>query len=545
MSTNRIKRRDFLKTSAAVAGTMAVGLPSPSWSAGKPVEAPKLLTATAQFDPVRPEAARLISQAAKQVGFGVEATPQDYNLGIQKVIKEHDYDMFLVLLTGQSVRIDPDVFIHKVHHSSNYRAGGFNWTGYKNAEVDELAAAQQVEMDPAKRQELVHKAQAIIAGDQPENALVYPAMTNAYRSDRIGTLTPQMGEGIGSLWTDVSMTVLKGDGYVRTGATVALKNLNPIAANDANEFKELRMIYDSLFQVDPGGKAVPWAAESHKLVDDTTIEVTIRDGMKWHDGKPVTAEDVKFSFDYQKKWKAPFFVSSLGKVDSVEVIGKRSVRVKLADRFAPLFANLFSALMLIPEHIWKDIPEKVDVDDPLNYPNLKPVGSGPFKFDYWDRGKELKVSANTDHHMAPKCAGVIRIVYGSHDAMAAAIEKGECDRTRYILKPNLMEALDKVDGCVGKGYPAHGFYCLSYNMTKPPFDNAAIRQAMQYIIPRELIRDVVLGGHAENGGSVIAPVNAFWHNPEVKAPGQDIDKAKKILADAGFTWVGGKLHYPG
>ena len=90
MSTNRIKRRDFLKTSAAVAGTMAVGLPSPSWSAGKPVEAPKLLTATAQFDPVRPEAARLISQAAKQVGFGVEATPQDYNLGIQKVIKEHD-----------------------------------------------------------------------------------------------------------------------------------------------------------------------------------------------------------------------------------------------------------------------------------------------------------------------------------------------------------------------------------------------------------------------------------------------------------------------
>ncbi len=544
MSISRIRRRQFLKASAAVAGTMAVGLPSKGWAAGKPVETPKLLTATAQFDPVRPETARLISQAAKQVGFDIEATPEDYNLGIQKVIKEHDYDMFLVLLTGQSVRIDPDVFIYKVHDSSNYRAGGFNWTGYKNPKVDELAAAQQVEMDPVKRQEIVRRAQVLIDADQPENVLVYPDMTNAYRSDRITDLTPQMGEGIGSLWTDVSMKVVQGDGYVRTGATVALKNLSPIAVNDANEFKELRMIYDSLFQVDPNGKAVPWAAESYKQIDNLTIDVTIRSGMKWHDGEPVTAEDVKFSFDYQKKWKAPFFVSSLAKVASVDVTGPLSVRFKLSEPYAPLFANLFSALMLIPQHIWKDIPEKVDVDDPLNYPNLKPVGSGPFKFDYWDRGKEMKVTAVPDHPFAPHCAGIIRIVYGSHDAMAAAIEKGECDRTRYILKPDLMEAVNKVKGCVGKGYPAHGFYDLSYNLMKPPFNNAAIRQAMQYIIPRDLIRDVVLSGFAQSGGSVIAPVNAFWHNPDVKAPSQDLDKAKKILADAGFTWEAGKLHYP-
>lgn len=544
MNQSEFGRRDFLRSGAVIGGAAALGLPRAGYAAGAPVEAPNLLTATAQFDPVRPEAARLISQAAKSIGFAVEATPQDYNQGIQKVIKEHDYDLFLVLLTGQSVRIDPNVFIHQVHHSSNHRSGGFNWTGYNNARVDELAAAQQVEMDADKRQALVLEAQAIIAEEQPENVVVYPSMTNAYRSDRIGNLTPQMGEGIGSLWTDISMTVLEGDGYVRTGATAALKNLNPIAANDANEFKELRMIYDSLFQVDPNGKPVPWAAESAKIVDPTTIDIVIRDGMKWHDGQPVTAKDVKFSFDYQKQWKAPFFVSSLAKIDSVTVTGPRSVRIKLTDPFSPLFANLLSALMLIPEHVWKDIPDKVDVDDPLNYPNLKPVGSGPFKFDYWDRGKELKVSANREHHMAPKCAGVIRTVYGSHDAMAAAIEKGECDRTRYILKPNLMTELNDVKGCVGKAYPAHGFYCLSYNTTKPPFNHPAIRKAMQYIVPRELIRDIVLGGHAESGGSVIAPVNAFWHNPSVAAPGQDLDKAKKILADAGFTWNGGRLHYP-
>lgn len=549
MHAKHSDRREFLKGATAMAGAAAVGtalggLPGRSWAAGAPVEAPELLTSNAQFDPVRPEAARLISQAARQIGFAIEATPQDYNLGIQRVIREHDFDMFLVRLTGQSVRIDPNVFIHGVNHSSNHRPGGFNWTGYRNDRVDELAAAQQIEMDPDKRREMVHEAQAIIAEDQPQNAIVYPAMTNAYRSDRLANLTPQMGEGIGSLWTDISMTVLEGDGYVRTGATSPLKNLNPIAANDANEFKELRMIYDSLFQVDPAGKVVPWAAESYTIVDPTTIEVTIRDGMSWHDGEPVTAQDVKFSFDYHKEWKAPFFVSSLERVAGVEAVDRRKVRFKLTEPFAPLFANLFSALMLIPGHIWSNIPEGVDVDDPLNYPNLTPVGSGPFRFDYWDRGKELKVSANTDHHHAPKCAGIIRIVYGSHDAMAAAIEKNECDRTRYILKPNLMDALNNVDGCVGQAYPSHGFYCLSYNTTKPPFNHPAIRKAMQYVIPRELIRDIVLGGHAESGGSVIAPVNEFWHNAAITAPSQDLDRARKILADAGFTWSGDRLHYP-
>ncbi|MDH3234425.1 MAG: ABC transporter substrate-binding protein [Alphaproteobacteria bacterium] len=547
MTSKPIPRRDFLKTTGAAVGAAAIGIPGQALAAkpGAKVEAPTLITSTAKFDPVRPETVRLIAQAAKKIGFDIKPNPIDYNQGIQKVIMQHDFDMFLVRLTGASVRIDPNVFIHQVHHSSNYKRGGFNWTGYKNGKIDALAEAQQTEMNVEKRRELVFRAQELINHDQANNVVVYPKMTNAYRSDRISGLVPQMGEGIGSFWTDIAMVPAGGDGYVRTGATVALKNLNPVAVKDANEFKELRMIYDRLFRVGPDGRPQPWAAKTFKVVNPTTIDITIRDGMTWHDGRPVTANDVKFTFDYQKKWKAPFFRSSLSKIKSIEITGKNALRFSLTEPFAPLLSNLFGAIFLIPEHIWKDIPEKVDVSDPLNYANTKPVGSGPFRFDHWDRGKEFKVSANRAHFNPPKCAGIIRNVYGSHDAMAAAIEKGECDRTRYIIKPSLMDDLDKVKNVVGKGYPSHGFYCLSYNLTKPPFDNALIRQAMQYVIPKDLIRDVVLGGHAANGGSVIGPANKFWHNPAVKAPSQDLKKARKILADGGFTWKGGKLHYPG
>ncbi|WP_420413888.1 ABC transporter substrate-binding protein [Roseibium sp.] len=543
-----VSRRQFLKAGAAFGAVAAsVGSSLPAWASksGQPVESRTLITSTAKFDPVRPEAARLIAKACQSIGFNLQANPIDYNQGIQKVIMEHDFEAFLVRLSGAAIRIDPNVFIYQLHHSSQHKSGGYNWSGYKNARVDELAAAQQAEMNAEKRKELVYEAQQLIYDDQPNHILVNPQMTNAYREDRIGNLVPQMGEGIGSFWTDINMTVLDGDGYVRTGATSPLKSMNPIAVKDNNEFLELRMIYDRLFRVGPDGKVWPWAAEGYTIVDPTTIDVSMRSGMKFHDGVDVTAEDVKFSFDYCTEYGAPFFAASLKKVDRIEVTGTHSFRVHLAEPYAPLFVSLFASLFILPKHIWRKIPQEVDVEDPLNYANEHPIGSGPFKFDYWDRGKELKVSANAEHFNPPKCAGIIRVVYGSHDAMAAAIEKGECDRTRYILKPSLMEDLNSVRGVVGKGYPSHGMYCMSYNTTIAPFDDPAFRAAMRHVMPIELIRDVVLGGHASTGGSVIAPANKFWHNSAVVGGGQNVKKAKDMLAAAGYTWKDGKLHYPG
>jgi len=267
--------------------------------------------------------------------------------------------------------------------------------------------------------------------------------------------------------------------------------------------------------------------------------------MKFHDGMEVTAEDIKFTLDYHTKWKAPFFVESLKNLDSVETTGKYSVRLKLKNPYAPFIPNLLGAIFILPKHIWQDIPDKVDVSDPLNYANEKPIGSGPFKFDYWDRGRELKVSAFKEHFHAPKVDGILRVVYGSHDAMAAAIEKGECDRTRYIMKPSLLMDMKKVKNVVAEGYPNHGFYTLSYHTRRPPLDDPAFRRAIDLVIPRELMIEAILSGFGAPGGSVIAPTNEFWHNPAVKGGAEDFNQAKKILEDAGYWWdKRGKLHYP-
>ena len=159
-------RRDFIKGAAAVAATAASGI-AHAQQAGAPLEKRSILTCTAQFDPARPEIARLVAQACKSIGWEVEANPIDYNQGIQKVIMEHDYEMFVVNLTGTAIRIDPDFFIRGVHYSGEYKPGGNNWMGYKNDRMDELAIAQSRSMNIEERKKLVFEAQEIAFDDQP------------------------------------------------------------------------------------------------------------------------------------------------------------------------------------------------------------------------------------------------------------------------------------------------------------------------------------------------------------------------------------------
>ena len=537
-------RREFVKSIAALASTAAIGGIVHAQQARAAVEKRSIITSTAQLDPARPEIARLVAQACRSLGWEVESSPMDYNAGIQKVVMRHDFDMFLVHFAGAANRIDPNFFIYNAHHSGEHKPGGVNWMGYKSERFDAVAALQGRSMEAENRRRIVFEAQEIIFQDQPGTVLAYPQITMAHRSDKLKGLVPQLGEGVGSFWSDVNMEVT-GDGYSRTGMNADIKHLNPVAANDGLEFAELSMIYDRLFRIGSDGKPVPWAATAMKMVDSQTLDLTIRQGMRWHDGKPVTAEDVKFSFDYLKKWKAPFFQTALNNVIAVSLPNSNTVRVKLESPSASFVSNLLAAMFVIPKHIWQDILEKAGSDDPLKLQNDKPIGSGPFKFDHWRRGSEMKVSAFREHFNPPKCAGIIRIVYGSQDAIAAAIESGECDRSRYILSPALVDRLKNVKNVVAKGYISHGFYHLAYNNKIKPFSDPGFRQALNYVMPRQTMRDLVLLGYAEPGAAVIAPANAFWHNPAIKPPGEDVRKARDLLAKAGYSWNSqGKLLYP-
>ena len=145
MRKQSTQQQIIFRTLAVLLGLTLVMTAGVVLAGGKPgakVDAMQITTATATMDPVRPEAARIIAAAFTSLGWDVKANPIDYNQNVQKVIMEHDYDMWLVMLSGASLRIDPNIFIYKKHFSGEYKKGGWNWEGLNVPELDALAEGQ-------------------------------------------------------------------------------------------------------------------------------------------------------------------------------------------------------------------------------------------------------------------------------------------------------------------------------------------------------------------------------------------------------------------
>ncbi|WP_457578588.1 ABC transporter substrate-binding protein [Ensifer adhaerens] len=155
-------------------------------------------------------------------------------------------------------------------------------------------------------------------------------------------------------------------------ATTWVRNFNPFNQTSARQ-STLDFIYEPLvvFNRFDGNKPVFRLAESFKLSDDLkSIEFKLRPNLKWSDGKPLTATDVKFTYDYLKKFPALDFVSIWTFTTGVEAVDAETVRFTLANP-SSLAAEQLAQLPIVPEHVWKDIAE------PVTYANEAPVGSGP------------------------------------------------------------------------------------------------------------------------------------------------------------------------
>ena len=102
---------------------------------------------------------------------------------------------------------------------------------------------------------------------------------------------------------------------------------------------------------------------------DRTIEVTLRDDVKFHDGRPLTVEDVKFTFDFAKEVKAPYYMSKIKAIESVEITGDNKLVFKLSEPFAPFMSNGLALVGILPKHIWESKYQELGAEGILSWPN--------------------------------------------------------------------------------------------------------------------------------------------------------------------------------
>src|SRR5699024_9829104 len=144
-------------------------------------------------------------------------------------------------------------------------------------------------------------------------------------------------------------------------------------------------------RINVDGLPEPWAAEEVHWETDTTLNIKLRDDMNWHDGKPVTADDVKFSFETPMTGEAPMYQPFVEIIDSIDIINEHELVFELKEPLSAFETASLAKLNIVPKHIWEPILEDLE-NKPENlesYQEDTPIGSGPYTFHNWKTQEEV------------------------------------------------------------------------------------------------------------------------------------------------------------
>ncbi len=502
----------------------------------------ELITTTEAYDPIRYEAAFMIAEEWRTLGFRVNVRPMEFSTILAKFYDEQDFDATILGWSGRVERLDPQHFLGTLHGEQT-DPGANNPGGYVNPIYDALFEAQSKEFDVNRRRVLVHEMQAIAARDMPVNVLFYRDEVNAYNNTTFANYVIMAGEALYNEWTPLNVVPLTDNKVLTIGTPQEPDNINPLSSTSVWGWKFMRMTYDKLVRLSENVEPIPWAAEEIIPVDDLTVDIILRSGMTFHDGMPVTVQDVKFTFDYYIEKDFAYFRPFYRMIERTDIIGNSRVRFTLKEPYAPFVTVTLTQIPILPKHIWENIENPADLT-PAQVPT---VGSGPFMFDRYDRGEYKRILTFKDHFAADQINidAVEYIIYADAEGVFTGLLTGEIDMTAWRLEPGQVPLAERESHITVVSVPDFGYYHLTMNLRREPFDNAVVRKALSHLIDKDTIINVLLQGRGEPGSSVVAPINAFWHNPDIVKYEYNPELARQLLENAGFTWdAQGRIMYP-
>ncbi|MFI5341851.1 MAG: ABC transporter substrate-binding protein [Candidatus Methylomirabilales bacterium] len=312
------------------------------------------------------------------------------------------------------------------------------------------------------------------------------------------------------------------------GQSADISKLDPHLSTTVNDIAVTFNLYDNLLSRHRDGKLYPSLATEWKLVNPTTWQFKLRQGVKFHNGDPLTATDVKFSLERSYDPNAKVAVLSvLNTIERIDTPDPYTVTI-VTKKPDPLLAArvAFYAGQIMPKGYFG----KLGMDEF----NAKPVGSGPVKFVSWAKDDRLVLEANRDYWGGKIDADqVIFRPIPEFSARLAALLKGEVDLITKI-PPDFVERVAKNPTTKVEGVLYAGLYCLSVASQKPPLDSKPFRQALSLAIDREtIVKELWRGQAAVPTGPIVKGDNHYDDSlPPLK---YDPDRAKQLLKEANYT----------
>ncbi len=306
---------------------------------------------------------------------------------------------------------------------------------------------------------------------------------------------------------------------------VADDNLYPIACN----------IYNSLFSLDNDFNVVMELATGYEVSDEgLAITVTLNPLATWHDGEPVTANDVKWSLEAIIADPSSTAAALISALASVDVIDDHTAVLNLSRPSSSIIGFLsWYGVMILPAHIYDD-----GTDWTENPANMAPIGSGPFRFVSYTPGQTIELEANESYFgEGPFLEKLIWQVIPDQNTQVQALLNGEIDMVDGVPSTNLPQLeTDPNFVTIPKNYP-NPLY-VGFNTAQAPFDNPDVRRAVGMAIDRDQIVASAFGGYGVSQDVYYPTVIAWASNPDATAPAFDIDGANALLDEAGFPLDG-------
>jgi peptide/nickel transport system substrate-binding protein len=283
-------------------------------------------------------------------------------------------------------------------------------------------------------------------------------------------------------------------------------------------------------------------AEEMNWLDDQTLEIKLRQGVKFHDGTEMTADDVVFTFDRVIQENAIEFPEPhtsprkglIAPLESIEKVDDYTVVMKFAGAWPPAMQMIVHQ-QIVPKHYLEEMGTEGFIESP--------VGVGPFRFVSAKPGLEEVVMERFDDYYGgapdlepvglPCLEGVVFRVIPEASTRVAALLAGEVDIIQSV-PPELVDTLAKTPGIQIKTAPGTRPKWMEMNVTQPPFDDVNVRQALNYAVDKQLIIDEIYGGRAVALPGALSPFNNFV-NTDLQPYPYDPDKALELLAEAGYT----------
>ncbi|HYP00687.1 MAG TPA: ABC transporter substrate-binding protein [Pyrinomonadaceae bacterium] len=322
-----------------------------------------------------------------------------------------------------------------------------------------------------------------------------------------------------------------GDAFVMV-LEASPKTLDPLRGTDAASERYRQLMFNSLMKKNEQFDYVGELAENvQSAPDGLSVTFTLRDGVKFHDGKPLTSADVKYTFDKflasDSPKAVPFFdikgESKQPLVSSVEAPDARTVVFRLSRQWLELFANLIP-IAIIPEGTFESQA-------------IKPLGSGAFKFTRFDESQQVVDLEAHDTYWegAPNIKHLrVKVILDANTQQAELVAGRVSLAINTALSPDAYVSLGQNPNLQLVQSPGVNVQYIGFNSESAPVNNARVRQAIAYAIDRESIVKNLLQGQARIAHSIL-PQESWAYSPEQKTYSYDPAQAKRLLDEAGFT----------